>query len=541
MDESVNTGSVMFGFMLNGFLNIRGSDLVCDKDGSLTINYPLILQKSLELFIEKTNAVVKFKNGNTFVAFEKLQSPKNFERSAKYACEFFRELSANMKLPEIKQACIGNYMPFMFTLWKIFTVMIGVKCSAFNRLILSTSEKPSEDYLKKIFSKTGLLKKANHWIPTESGKFKWNSDPICEDEKWIVYFTSEKIMRISTIMEIKVPKSYHVPIIHSRLDDETILTINDPATFKYVVCEYCLSMNVEADKLLTPVSNSVKYCRTICYNCAMNNPLSSRKCDCHGSQICSGVWFPDHNALKTSGKHSTESVSKKTDNIPVEDITRRKEREPPTGLQRFGICCATCGIYTHHTDGCNSLDCGGCTNQMCITCGSNVIPCGCGLTTAYRERNQNSAESLNYYKSHPITSIEGEEIRKFEPVEHITLHFPRAGERLRAHDNMLTLKDTICIARGIFAGHDYSSVTVQDAVRDLDTVDDMVVLAVACVYAKTVAINFTSDKLRAVTSGISPDTIQRQVKESWWTHYHHHFLPLPADIAPAAAAPAPVD
>jgi hypothetical protein len=139
---------------------------------------------------------------------------------------------------------------------------------------------------------------------------------------------------------------------------------------------------------------------------------------------------------------------------------------------------------------------------------------------------------------YPIPGIEGVGITEFDPVAHITRSFPHAGERLRAlvGDDLFTLNDMKSIARGIFAGHDYSGVTVQEAVRNLETVDEMVVLAVACVYALTDAdaINFTSDKLRVVTSGISADTIQRQVNKLWWIQFHYHFLPLPAALTDSA-------
>ena len=539
MDGCVNAAAISFGMILAGLLGIVIRDLVYDKDGSLTINYPLILEKILDLFIEKTNAVVKFKNGNTFVAFKKLQS-KNVERSEQYAIDFYRDLSASMQLPEIKQACIGNYMPFMFTLSKIFNRMIGVKCSAFNRLVLPTAEKPSKEYLEKIFS---LLKKANGYAPTRSGIIRKLDIPLIkENGKWIVYFTSAQPLQIFTVMEIKVLKNTSVPIYHVPLDGVTVLVINDPEKFRYTVCECCMTMKVRVTDLVRGVTGSVKHCRTICMECAMMNPLPSRECECHGSQICSGNWRINYDgapALETTGIHTPESVDRKTQNT-----TRRRERVSPTGLQRFAICCPNCGTLTHHSGGCNSLDCGGiargrdCSNPMCITCGSNVIPCGCGLTSAYREPNQNPAEFRINYRMYPIPGIAETEITELTPVAHITRSFPIAGMLLGEvfAGNILTLRDMISIARGIFAGKDIYGVTVQQAVRDLETVDDMVVLAVASVFA--LRSQFTLDKHRLLTSGISTDLIKSQVTEVWWEENRHLFR-SPAQAA--AAAPAPRD
>lgn len=515
----------------------------------IKIDFCAIMSALLKILDEKVSVKFKFKSAKTnrWTRYDKLSENQRYNLAS---CIMLNISQLDHDIPG--RAILGEDLPFLYRVWKAIMDENGksvgaeiVKGTAINRLVLPTSEKPSEEYLEKIFSKKGLLKKANGYPPTKSGIIrKSDIPPIKENGKWIVYFISDEAMQISTVMEIKVPKNTSVPIYHVRLDGDTVLVINDPEKFRYTVCDCCMEMKVRVVDLVSGVTSSVKHCRTICKECAMMNPLPSRECECHGSRICSGNWHINYDgapALETTGIHTPDSVHQKTQNT-----TRRKERVSPTGLQKFAICCPNCETLTHHSGGCNSLDCGGiargrdCSNQMCITCGSNVIPCGCGLTAAYRERNQNPAHIRINSRMYPIPGIAGTEITEFTPVAHITRSFPHAGKRLgELFGSILTLNDTLSIARGIFAGHDYTGITVQDAVRDLETVDDMVVLAVASVFAMRYALNFTSDKLRAVTSGISADTIRRQVHAPWWDRFHYHFLPLPAEVA--AAAPAPLD
>ena len=512
-----------------------------DEKVEIYLDYPAIMSNLLKILKEKMSVSYKFKLAKTtrWVTFDKLPESQQYSWGSALVSDI-----SKLDTDIYKRAIMGEDLAFLYNVWKCLNNGNSNQ-TAINRLVLPTSEKPSEEYLEKIFSKKGLLKKANGYEPTRSGIIrKSDIPPIKENGKWIVYFISDEAMQISTVMEIKVPKNTSVPIYHVRLDGDTVLVINDPEKFRYTVCDCCMVMKVRVADLVRGVTGSVKHCRTICMECAMMNPLSTRECECHGSQICSGNWHINYDsapALETTGIHTPDSVHQKTQNT-----TRRKERVSPTGLQKFAICCPNCETLTHHSGGCNSLDCGGiargrdCSNQMCITCGSNVIPCGCGLTTAYRERNQNPAHIRTNSRMYPIPGIAGTVITEFTPVAHITRSFPHAGKRLgELFGSILTLNDTLSIARGIFAGHDYTGVTVQEAVRDLETVDDMVVLAVACVFAMRYALNFTSDKLRAVTSGISADTIRRQVHAPWWDRFHYHFLPLPAEVA--AAAPAPLD